>query len=267
MEIKMECEKDFCCKVVGISNFGRNAVEYVSQNIFKSFKRKPDCGDASKIEYVFIDDDSPETASEFLLDRHLECVLSGADIVFAVSETCDSIGTLRQTVEASKALGNLTVALVTDNSREYIDLLSTLADSVIVIPKSDCAERVNQAITDTVEAAVVEMFYFGVVGIDFQDISAVFKNTKKGFELTLEGKNPDEVKAALDRCERKEDLDRAKWVLVDVLTSPETSLDEINHIVGSVSERLLPESTILFSVEIEASCENKYLVRIIATDI
>lgn len=184
-----------------------------------------------------------------------------------VSETRDCIGTLSQTVKASKALGNLTVALVTDDSQEYIDVLSSLADSVIVISKSDCAERVNQAITDTVEAAVVEMFYYGVVGIDFQDISMVFKNTKRGFTFTLEGETHDDVKAALNSFEGKHALGKAKWVLINILPSTEFYLDDICDIVDSVSERLLPESTVLFSTEIGDLRKNKYSVRIIATGI
>jgi cell division protein FtsZ len=219
-----------------------------------------------------------------------------ADMVFVTCGLGGGTGTGASPVvaEVAKKIGALTVAVVTlpfsvegkrrrQNAERGLARLREISDTVIVIPNDKLLEIApdlpigaafkvaDQLLMDAIKGITEMITKPGLINLDFADVRTVLQNGGVAMigigESDTENRAIEAVEEALHSPLLDVDITGAKGALVNVVGSPDMTLDEAEKIVGKVSEALDPEAQIIWGAQISEDLKNAVRVMVILSGV
>ncbi len=219
-----------------------------------------------------------------------------ADMVFVTCGLGGGTGTGASPVvaEVAKKIGALTVAVVTlpftvegkrrrQNAERGLSRLREIADTVIVIPNDKLLEIApdlpigaafkvaDQLLMDAIKGITEMITKPGLINLDFADVRTVLQNGGVAMigigESDTENRAIEAVDEALHSPLLDVDITGAKGALVNVVGSPDMTLEEAEKIVGKVSEALDPEAQIIWGAQISEDLKNAVRVMVILSGV
>jgi cell division protein FtsZ len=220
----------------------------------------------------------------------------GADMVFVTCGLGGGTGTGASPVvaEVAKKLGALTVAVVTlpftvegkrrrQNAERGLAKLREVADTVIVIPNDKLLEIApdlpiaaafkvaDQLLMDAIKGITEMITKPGLINLDFADVRTVLQNGGVAMigigESDTDNRAAEAVDEALNSPLLDVDITGAKGALVNVVGSPDMTLEEAERIVGRVSEALESEAQIIWGAQISEELKNAVRVMVILSGV
>ena len=220
----------------------------------------------------------------------------GSDMVFVTCGLGGGTGTGASPVviDVAKKLRALTVAVVTlpftvegkrrrQNAEHGLTRLREIADTVIVIPNDKLLEIspdlpiaaafkvADQLLMDAVKGITEMITRPGLINLDFADIRAVLQDG--GIAMIGIGESDTETRAAeavdeaLNSPLLDVDITGARGALVNVVGSPDMTLEEAERIVGRVSEALESEAHVIWGAQISENMKNSVRVMVILSGV
>lgn len=235
-----------------------------------------------------------EKAAEESADAITEA-LNGANMVFITAGMGGGTGTGAAPVVAriAKSLGILTVAVVTKpfafeglkrmrQAEEGIRKLSEHVDSLIVIPNERLKLLTDKKITflnafhaaddilcDGVRSICDLITVNGYINLDFADVSAVMTNAGLAHMGVGSAKGREKAemaaKIAMSSPLLETSISGAKGIIINILSSPDIGLDEIDTAVSRITDEADPDANIIFGVAMDAAMEDEIRITLIAT--
>jgi len=222
--------------------------------------------------------------------------LMSADMVFITCGLGGGTGTGSAPVVAAiaKKLGALTIGVVTfpftiegkkrvENAMEGLEKLSSIADTLIVIPNDKLLELApelplhtafkiaDEILTNAVKGVTELVTTSGLVNLDFADIKAVMTNG--GVSLIGLGES-DSVNRAVDAVEKAMsnplldvDIAGATGALVNIVGGADMSLEECKIIIEQVGNKLSPDAKMIWGAKISPDMEKSIRVLLIVTGV
>jgi cell division protein FtsZ len=220
--------------------------------------------------------------------------LKDADLVFITAGMGGGTGTGAAPVVASiaKEMGKLTVAVVTKpfrfegsprmvNAEIGIANLRKVVDTIIVIPNEKLMEYASNIPINEAFRHADDVLREGIQGIsdlivtpsfinlDFADVKAVMKNSGVAHmgigRARGEKRTVDAVKQAVYSPLLETSIEGASRVILNIMGSPDMTLDEIREATNLVTNVVKPGANIIFGADIRPSLDNEFIVSIIAT--
>ena len=220
--------------------------------------------------------------------------LKDADLVFITAGMGGGTGTGAAPVVASiaKEMGKLTVAVVTKpfrfegsprmvNAEIGIANLRKVVDTIIVIPNEKLMEYASNIPINEAFRHADDVLREGIQGIsdlivtpsfinlDFADVKAVMKNSGVAHmgigRARGEKRTVDAVKQAVYSPLLETSIEGASRVILNIMGSPDMTLDEIREATNLVTNVVKPGANIIFGADIRPSLNNEFIVSIIAT--
>ena len=220
----------------------------------------------------------------------------GADMVFVTCGLGGGTGTGGAPViaEVAKKLGALTVGVVTLpftvegtrrrlNAERGLERLRAITDTVIVIPNDKLLQLApdlpigaafkvaDQLLIDAIKGITELVTKPGLINLDFADIRTVLQNGGVAMigigESDTANRAVEAVDEALSSPLLDVDITGAKGALVNVIGSPDMSLEEAEKIVAHVSESLDPEAQVLWGAQISEEMKNVVRVLVILSGV
>lgn len=225
----------------------------------------------------------------------IAAAVRGADMVFITAGMGGGTGTGAAPVVAGVArdMGVLTVGIVTKpfefegkrrmaQAEEGIRNLREQVDSLVVIPNErlklvseqritlvnafkiadDVLRQGAQSISDLIKD-------LGVINLDFADVTSVMKDAGLAHMGVghASGKDKAEMaaKAAISSPLLETSIDGASGVIINVTSSPDIGLDEIDTAASMVREQADPEANIIWGAAFDENMEDEMTVTVIAT--
>ncbi|MBQ8216276.1 MAG: cell division protein FtsZ [Clostridia bacterium] len=220
--------------------------------------------------------------------------LKGADMVFITAGMGGGTGTGAAPVVAKIArdMGILTVAVVTkpfdfegrrrmQQAEIGIKNLRETVDSLLVIPNERLKQISNTRITflnafveaDNVLKHGVQSISdlirnIGVINLDFADVTTIMKDA--GYAHmgvgVAQGKDKAEqaAKAAISSPLLETSIEGARGLLINITSSPDISLEEIDIASHLISDEAHPDSTIIWGSIIDPTLEDEMRITVIA---
>lgn len=222
-------------------------------------------------------------------------VIKGANMVFITAGMGGGTGTGAAPLVAkvAKSLGILTVAIVTKpfkfegrtrmiNAEEGIEKLAQYVDSLLVIPNERLKLLTDKKITflnafqeadDILRKGVQSICELittnGYINLDFADVSTVMTNAGLAHMGVGAAKGKDKAeqaaKMAMSSPLLETKIDGAKGIIVNITSSPDIGLDEIDEAVSLITNEAHPDATVIFGVAFNPSLEDEMHVTLIAT--
>lgn len=235
-----------------------------------------------------------EKAAEESSDAITEA-LAGSNMVFITAGMGGGTGTGAAPVVAkiAKSLGILTVAVVTKpfsfeglkrmrQAEEGIRKLSEHVDSLIVIPNERLKLLTDKKITflnafheaDDILCKGVQSIcdlitVNGYINLDFADVSTVMTNAGLAHMGVGAAKGREKAemaaKIAMSSPLLETSIDGAKGIIVNITSSPDIGLDEIDTAVSKITDEADPEANIIFGVAMDEHMEDEIRITLIAT--
>jgi len=222
--------------------------------------------------------------------------IHGADMVFLTCGLGGGTGTgsIPVIAEIGKKLGALTVGVVTipftvegrrrmENAERGLQKLCEIADTVIVIPNDKLLEVApdlpipaafkvaDQLLMDAIKGLTEMITKPGLINLDFADVRAVLQDGGVAMigigESDTENRAAEAVEEALNSPLLDVDITGASGALVNVIGSPDMSLEEAEKIVGRVSEALDPEAQITWGAQISDELKRAIRVMVILSGV
>ena len=241
------------------------------------------------------DPEKGETAAredENLIKDHIY----GSDMVFVTCGLGGGTGTGASPVvtEVAKKLRALTVAVVTlpftvegkrrrQNAEQGLTRLREIADTVIVIPNDKLLEIApdlpiaaafkvaDQLLMDAIKGITEMITRPGLINLDFADIRSVLQDGGVAMigigESDTENRAAEAVDEALNSPLLDVDITGARGALVNVVGSPDMTLEEAERIVGRVSEALESEAHVIWGAQISGDLKNAVRVMVILSGV
>lgn len=220
----------------------------------------------------------------------------GSDMVFVTCGLGGGTGTGASPVvtEVAKKLRALTVAVVTlpftvegkrrrQNAEHGLTHLREIADTVIVIPNDKLLEIApdlpiaaafkvaDQLLMDAIKGITEMITRPGLINLDFADIRAVLQDGGVAMigigESDTENRAAEAVDEALNSPLLDVDITGARGALVNVVGSPDMTLEEAERIVGRVSEALESEAHVIWGAQISENLKNAVRVMVILSGV
>lgn len=220
----------------------------------------------------------------------------GTDMVFVTCGLGGGTGTGASPVvtEVAKKLRALTVAVVTlpftvegkrrrENAEQGLMRLREIADTVIVIPNDKLLEIApdlpvaaafkvaDQLLMDAIKGITEMITRPGLINLDFADIRAVLQDGGVAMigigESDTENRAAEAVEEALSSPLLDVDITGAKGAVVNVVGSPDMTLEESERIVGRVSEALDSEAHVIWGAQISEDLKNAVRVMVILSGV
>lgn len=221
--------------------------------------------------------------------------LSGSDMVFITAGMGGGTGTGAASViaEIAKDMGILTVGIVTkpfkfegkrrmEQAENGISSLREHVDSLVVIPNERLKEVSNEKITlinafimadDVLRQGVQSISDLiklpGLVNLDFADVTSVMKDA--GFAHMgvgrASGRDKAELAAKAAICSPllETSIEGAKGVIINITSSPDIGLDEIDTASSMISDQTHPDSNIIWGAAFDDTLEDEMKITVIAT--
>ena len=222
--------------------------------------------------------------------------LEGADMVFITAGMGGGTGTLGSAVvaEIAKELGCLTVGVVTkpflfegkrrmNNADRGIDELRKHVDTLITIPNQrllsiagrntsllDTFRKADDILYQAVKGISDLIIYEGLVNVDFADVRAVMSEMGMAMMGTGEASGDNRAIEAGEKAISSpllEDISihGAKGVLINITSSPDVTLQEVNETAELIHAEADDEANIIWGMVIDPEWEDKIRVTVIAT--
>ena len=220
----------------------------------------------------------------------------GADMVFITCGLGGGTGTGASPVvtEVAKKIGALTVVVVTlpftvegkrrrQNAEQGLTRLREVADTVIVIPNDKLLEIApdlpiaaafkvsDQLLMDAIKGITEMITKPGLINLDFADIRTVLQDGGVAMigigESDSENRAVEAVEEALSSPLLDVDITGAKGAVVNVVGSPDMTLEEAERIVGRVSEALDSEAHVIWGAQISEELKNAVRVMVILSGV
>lgn len=221
--------------------------------------------------------------------------LQGSDMVFITAGMGGGTGTGAAAViaEVAKELGILTVGIVTkpfkfegkrrmEQAENGITALREHVDSLVVIPNERLKEVTNEKITllnafimadDVLRQGVQSISDLiklpGLVNLDFADVTAVMKDAGYAHMGVGQAKGKDKAenaaKAAICSPLLETSIKGAKGVIINITSSPDIGLDEIDAASSMIAEQAHPDANIIWGAAFDESMEDEMKIIVIAT--
>ena len=235
-----------------------------------------------------------EKAAEESLEEITEAI-KGADMVFITAGMGGGTGTGAAPVIAkvAKSLDILTVAVVTkpfvfegkrrmQQAEEGIGKLAQYVDSLIVIPNERLKLLTDKKITflnafqeadDVLRKGVQSICELitvdGYINLDFADVSSVMANAGLAHMGVGSAKGKDKAeqaaKMAMSSPLLETNISGAKGIVVNITSSPDIGLDEIDAAVAMITTEAQPDANIIFGAAFDTSLEDEMCITLIAT--
>lgn len=225
----------------------------------------------------------------------IAALLKDTDMVFVTAGMGGGTGTGAAPIVAkiAKDLGILTVAVVTKpfafegrrrmaQAEQGIQELAACVDSLIVVPNERLKYVSEQSITlqnaftiadDILRQGVQSISDLivvpGLVNLDFADVTSIMKDA--GYALMGIGKASGKDKAvvaadmAISSPLLDTTIDGAKGLIINITTSPDVSLDEIDTASSMISEKVDPDANIIWGAVVDEDLKDEISVTVIAT--
>jgi len=229
-------------------------------------------------------------------EHEIKEALAGADMVFV---TCGlgggtGSGCVSVVAEQAKKIGALVISVVTlpfemegqtrqDNSSFALDKLEFVSDTLIVIPNDKLLELApdlplqtafriaDEILTNAVKGIAELITKAGLINLDFADIKSVM--SEGGVALIGVGDSDSSNRAeeaiskAISNPILDADISGASGALVNVSGGSDMTLNEAKHVVEIVSQKLHPDSKVIWGARIDESIESKLNVMLIVTGV
>ncbi|MBC7219011.1 MAG: cell division protein FtsZ [Hadesarchaea archaeon] len=220
----------------------------------------------------------------------------GADLVFVTCGLGGGTGTGSAPVvaEIAKKLGALTVSVVTlpftvegtrrrRNAEMGLARLRAVSDTVVVIPNDKLMQLApdlpigaafkvsDQLLIDAIKGITEMITVPGLINLDFADIRTVLKNGGVAMigigESDVANRSEEAVEEALNSPLLDVDIAGAKGALVNIVGSPDLTLEEAQKVVAKVAEALDPEAHIIWGAQISQEMKNSLRVMIVLSGV
>lgn len=233
---------------------------------------------------------SAEESRENIVDS-----LKGADMVFITAGMGGGTGTGAAPVvaEIAREMGILTIGIVTkpfafegkrrmNQAEDGISALRQHVDSLVVIPNERLKYASEQRITLVNAFAVADdvlrqgvqsisdlILLPGLVNLDFADVTSVMKDAGYAHMGVgrASGKDKAEVAAnlAISSPLLETAIDGARGVIINITSSPDIGLDEIDTASTMISQQASPDANIIWGAAFDESLDDEMIVTVIAT--
>jgi len=220
----------------------------------------------------------------------------GADMVFVTCGLGGGTGTgsVPVVAEIAKKLGVLTIGVVTLpftvegtrrrlNAERGLERLRGVADTVVVIPNDKLLQLApdlpigaafkvaDQLLMDAIKGITEMITKPGLINLDFADVRTVLQNGGVAMlgigESDTDNRAKEAVEEALNSPLLDVDITGAKGALVNVIGSPDMTLEEAERIVSHVSESLDPEAQIIWGAQISEDMKNTVRVMVVLSGV
>ena len=221
--------------------------------------------------------------------------LKGTDMVFITAGMGGGTGTGAAPVVAkiAREMGILTIGIVTkpfsfegkrrmEQAERGIELLKEHVDSLVIIPNERLKYASEQRITllnafsvadDVLRQGVQSISDLillpGLVNLDFADVTAVMKDAGYAHMGVGRASGKDKAEAAANMAISSPLLETAingaKGVIINITSSPDIGLDEIEIASSMIAEQADPEANIIWGAAFDETMEDEISVTVIAT--
>lgn len=225
----------------------------------------------------------------------IAAAIRGSDMVFITAGMGGGTGTGAAPIvaEVARDMGVLTIGIVTkpfafegrrrmEQAENGITALREHVDSLVVIPNErlklvseqritlqnafmiadDVLRQGAQSISDLIKLP-------GIVNLDFADVTSVMKDAGYAHMGVgrASGKDKAELaaKMAISSPLLETTIDGAKGVIINITSSPDINLDEVENASAMISEQAHPDATIIWGTAFDESMEDEMSVTVIAT--
>ena len=221
--------------------------------------------------------------------------IKGADMVFITAGMGGGTGTGAAPVvaEIAKDMGALTVGIVTkpfafegkrrmEQAEAGIAALREHVDSLVVIPNERLKLVSEQRITlanafqiadDVLRQGVQSISDLiqlpGIVNLDFEDVKSIMQNAGYAHmgvgHATGKDKAEQAAMQAISSPLLETAISGAKGVIINIKSSPDIALDEIDTASQLITERASEDANIIWGAAFDESMEDEMTVTVIAT--
>ena len=230
-------------------------------------------------------------------DEHtIKDYVYGSDLVFVTCGLGGGTGTGSAPVvaEIAKKLGSLTVSVVTlpfsvegsrrrKNAEVGLERLRAVSDTVVVIPNDKLLKLApdlpiaaafkvsDQLLIDAIKGITELITIPGLINLDFADVSTVLRNGGTAMigigESDTANRGVEAVEEALNSPLLDVDITGAKGALVNIIGSPDMTLEEAQKVVSKVSESLDPEAHVIWGAQISQEMKNALRVMVVLSGV
>ena len=228
-------------------------------------------------------------------EEEIANALKGADMVFVTAGMGGGTGTGAAPVVAkiAKDMDILTIGVVTkpfafegkrrmESAEKGIERLRSCVDSLVIIPNERLKQISDEPITfanafaaadDVLRRGVQSISDLitipGIVNLDFADVCAVMSDagcSHMGIGIA-EGKDKAEVaaKMAISSPLLETSIEGATGLLVNVYTSPDIGLDEVENAFTMITDLASPDALVICGNTFDSSLEDTMKITVIAT--
>lgn len=290
-----------CNAVNGMIETGIRGVEYIAMNTdsmaLNSSKATQRIQLGEKLTRGFGAGANPDIGRKAAEESHdeIENALRGAQMVFITSGMGGGTGTGAAPIVAAiaKELEILTVGVVTkpfafegrrkmDTANVGISELVKNVDSLIVIPNErlkliseerltikNAFEKANDVLRQAVQSVSDLLNVSGYINLDFRDIEAIMKDAGYAHmgmgRASGRGKAEAAAGAAISSPLLETSIDGAERVLINITSSPEVDLMEIDLVATMIQEAASPDANIIWGNAFNDDLEDEMIITVIAT--
>jgi cell division protein FtsZ len=220
--------------------------------------------------------------------------MKDADMVFVTAGMGGGTGTGAAPVIAAlaKEMGKLTVAVVTkpfafegrvrmDHAEIGIINLRKVVDTLVVVPNeklnsiasgmafSEAFKYADEVLRQCIQGITDVIMNPSIINLDFADICTVMRNSGIAHMCIGRGKGENKTMEAVRQAVQspllETSIEGATRVIMHLMVSPDTRLDEINQAAALVTQVVAPGANIIFGFDERDSLKDEIVVSIIAT--
>ena len=214
----------------------------------------------------------------------IAATLKGADMVFVTAGMGGGTGTGAAPVvaEIAKDMGALTVKRRMDQAEKGIAALRKHVDSRVVIPNERLKLVSEQRITlanafsiadDVLRQGVQSISDLiqipGIVNLDFEDVKSIMQDAGYAHMGVGRAAGKDKAEqaavAAISSPLLETAIAGAKGVIINIKSSPDIALDEIDVASQLITERASEDANIIWGAAFDETMEDEMMVTVIAT--
>ncbi len=228
--------------------------------------------------------------------EEIRAALEGADMVFVTAGMGGGTGTFASAVvaECARNLGCLTVGVVTkpflfegrrrmSNAERGLEELKKHVDTLITIPNQrllsiagrnttliEAFKKADDVLFQAVKGISDLIICEGLVNVDFSDVRAVMSGMGMAMMGTGESRGENRALEAAEKAVSSPLLEDvsirgAKGVLINITSSMDVTLPEINEAAELIHSEAHPDANIIWGMVIDPAIEDLVRVTVIAT--
>lgn len=234
-------------RIIGIGKFGQNALEVIK----KSWSEEAciyleNAEEAGEFSYINLNLDTTE--------EEINSIFEFANTAIILSDASADLELTEKVAKTAKAEGLFTVIGLANGTEKQASVLEGVSDSAIMLPTSD-----YDVVFKFVETLINPMYVPGVIGIDWEDVKSLLKESGVGCFALGNGKEVDSIILdCLDNIPNGFELNTAKSVLINI-TSFMYDMYFIDCIMERVCEHLNDAAHVCYSAQIPDDLRTSYM--------